>query len=327
MRNPNLFLPGLTACILLAGCAAHTDIANITSHSTAAAPTEQLQKANASGATGGVAAIPAACSAPALRPAIFRPEEKRILVYDGSPEYRNIPAETAFNEITLQVEPAHFQDETVPAEYKEVTETIEVERERSELYATPAEYRTLVREILLRAEHARWKQGCVSENSADCIEQVPAEYEKVTTQMVALPARTYQRRIPAKSVQIKRKILIKPGKGVGIPVPARYETIRRTHVTKPWRIETTQVPSRYTTLTVYRTLREGKVMTMPVVCDMASAAHIRQIQQQLQANGYNVPLSGTLDSMTRAAVLQFQQDNGLALGGITLETLRKLGLV
>jgi hypothetical protein len=318
MQNIQTIILGLLSAIFVSGCAGPREFL-----SPRPAPVEQKSSINSYQAV----LIPSKCSAEVLRPAIFRDEPLKVLVYDGSASYSNIPAEMVWNETRIQVEPARYEQEIEPAQYEEIEEVIETERARSELYAEPAKYKTVVREILIKPEHKRWKEGCLASSNTQCIETIPAEYNKIPTEVIEHPALIHQRTIPAKTIKLKRKKLIKAGKGLGQPLPARYETVRINRITKPWKIISSLVQAQYDTLTTTRKLRDEQVLTMPAACtETLSKTQILQLQRALNDHGHSTPLSGVLDESTVQALQAFQLDNKLAVGAITLETLRKLGL-
>ena len=304
---------------LLTGCASQGELINLT-HTPSARSKQDLTIPTRP-------RLPTHCSAELLRPAVFREEPLKVLVYDGSANYTNVPAELTWHESKLQVEPARYAQETEAAEYEIIEERIEVERVRSELYATPAKYKTSTREVLVKPEHRRWRSGCLATASNSCHEKIPATFTQIITETIQEPAQIRQRNIPAKTITIKRKKLIKAGKGSGEILPARYTFIKRYRISKPWKIISSLVPARYETLMVQRKRRDEQILTLPVVCPTTlNREQITQIQKALLQHGQNLQLSGNLDSHTLQALHAFQVEYQLAVGAITLETLRKLGL-
>lgn len=318
MQNTITLIFGLFISLLLTGCLNQGH-----PFKTATASMGQIQPAQLNSKQ----LIPTQCSAELLRPALFREEPLKILVYAGSASYSNIPAEMVWNETKIQVEPSRYAQETEPAQYEEIEETLEVERARSELYATPAQYQKVIRELTIKPEHKRWKLACLANTHLSCLETVEAELVKTPTEVITEPAQIHQRSIPTKTLKIKRKIIIKPGKGIGTILPPRYETVKILRVNKPWKIISSVVPAQYETIPVQRKLRDDQILTMPIACtDALSPTQIRQIQQALLQAGQNLKLSGALDAATIKALHAFQAANQLAIGGLSLETLRKLGL-
>lgn len=319
MQNTKTIILGLIITPLLISCTNQGEaLGVITTNSSKAAPSVATS-----------ATIPTPCSAQLLRPAVLREETTKVLVYDGSASYTNIPAEVVWSETTIQVEPARYAQETEPAQYEEIEEVIETERARSELYASQAEYQTVVREILITPEHKRWKTGCMAmaTPTSSCLETVQAEFAKISTQIIKEPAQIKQHSIPAKTIKLKRKKLLKAGKGMGKPLPARYEKVKIVRVSKPWKVISSLVEAQYETISSMRKLRDEQLLTMPIACpDALKTPQIQQIQMALMQNGQALTLSGVLDAATINAIHAFQAANRLAIGGISRETLRKLGL-
>jgi peptidoglycan hydrolase-like protein with peptidoglycan-binding domain len=54
----------------------------------------------------------------------------------------------------------------------------------------------------------------------------------------------------------------------------------------------------------------------PMLRQGDSGAAVSELQQLLKAKGINIAVDGVFGSATRAAVVQFQQQNGLAVDGI-----------
>lgn len=316
MQNTKTIILGLITTSLLASCAIQGEAWTTTNSNsvqrTALKPIKAI--------------IPTQCSAELLRAAVFREESTKVLVYDGSASYSNIPAQLVWNETRVQVEPARYLQETVPAQYEEIEDIIEIERARSELHASAATYHTVIREILVRPEHKRWKTGCLT-TADNCIETVAAEFVKIPTQIIKEPAQIKQLSIPTRTIKLKRKKLLKAGKGIGQPLPARYEMVKISRVSKPWKVLSSLVAPQYDTVTTNRKLRAEQLVSMPTVCtDHLNTEQIRQIQLALHQKGYALTLSGRLDPATIAAIHTFQAANQLAIGAISRETLRKLGL-
>jgi len=72
----------------------------------------------------------------------------------------------------------------------------------------------------------------------------------------------------------------------------------------------------------------GDMMWRSVLCETnTTPGAVREIQRALQkANHYPGPIDGIFGPMTHQAVESYQKSKGLATGGMTLETLRSLGL-
>ncbi len=267
------------------------------------------------------------CQAMVMKPALFRQAYQQVMVFDGSPEYINIPAKLGWDERKIQIIPARHRYETVAAIYEDRVETIEVVRERTELRAIPATYYQTQRNVKTQAAHSRWKANCIG-SLAECIEYVPDKYRTLMVQGINIPARIEQVRMPAKTIQIPRKVLVRAGRGTGKPLAAQYITVRLQHVDKPWEIRTSQRPSRYERVSINKLIHPSQIVETAVVCEESlSPTLITRLQQALRQQHIKLPISRQWDQNTRRALLAFQQQHALPTGGITLETLRKLELL
>lgn len=180
---------------------------------------------------------------------------------------------------------------------------------------------------MVQPEYRRWKQGCLASTTTACLETVAPTLAKIPTELIKQPALINQRNVPAKTLKIKRKKLIKQGKGIGTVLPARYETVKLLHVSKPWKIISSLVPAEYKTIQVQRQLRDEQLLPMPVACtESLTSVQIHQLQQALIQSGQTLIPSGSFDASTIQALHAFQAANNLAIGSLSLETLRKLGL-
>ncbi|MEM1215655.1 MAG: peptidoglycan-binding domain-containing protein [Bacteroidota bacterium] len=93
--------------------------------------------------------------------------------------------------------------------------------------------------------------------------------------------------------------------------------------------KTMEIPAVTSTVTKTRVTKAGGFSEWKeVLCpNEATSATIRQIQQALANRGYDPgPVDNVMGAKTKAALTKFQRDNGLPVGGLNLDTLRKLGL-
>lgn len=273
--------------------------------------------------------IALACQAQVLRPAKLTPHREIIRVFEPAPEYKNTPATIEWGIKRIQVEPARLSNETIPAQYKEVTERVTVLRERTELKGIAAVYKTIERPVTVTPAHTLWKAGCVPEqDTAECFVEVPKKTRILKQQIIDIPAKIIQERLPAETVEVKKKVLIKPGQGNGTVLPPRYRDIKVGKIARVWQIAATKPHPRYETVQVQKQERPQHIKSAPAVCtdNTASPAQIKRIQQRLQQRGLPLTVNGEFDRQSWLALTKFQQDNDLFIGAVTAETLGKLGL-
>lgn len=277
----------------------------------------------------------AVCMSQVIAPALYQPATEIVTVHENSTAYTTTPVKIGHGERKVKVADAYLDYEIIPAKFGEVTEMVEVERERVEIETLPATYRTETKRIKIKDATTRWNPDCPAVASASqtdipahCLLEVPAEYTEITREVVDLPARTVKKIIPAKTVTVTRKILLEPAQVVRKEIPAVYETIKLTRVDEPAKLVTSRTEARTQNLPIHKKVRPERVLQMPALCeDHLLQEDIVQLQQRLQQHGYyQGATDGELGSITRTALTRYQEDNQLASGAITLETLQKLQL-
>jgi hypothetical protein len=260
-------------------------------------------------------------------------------------EIRAIPAKWDWVEETIVVKEASVEYQVVPATYRTVTETVEIEPARTETVAVPESTETYTDRVLVRPAYTTWKPGAgifgrssvASASGAAgaethtgellCRVEVPAEYANVTRTRVVSAASMSPRVIPAKTATVTRQVIATPARVVERPIPAETRNVRIRKMVEPAREERIVIPA--TTRTVERRVvrRAAGVEWREVLCETnASARMIADVQRGLTAAGYTVPSTGTFGPQTLAAMERFQRDRGLAVGYLTMETVRALGV-
>jgi hypothetical protein len=213
--------------------------------------------------------------------------------------------------------------------------------------AVPESTETYSERVMVRPAYTTWRPGAgifgrstvagVSTASATGVEthtgellcrvEVPAEYTTVTRTRVVQAASTSPRLIPAKTQQVTRQVIATPARVVERQIPAETRTVRVRKMVSPAREDRIVIPA--TTRTVDRRVvrRAAGVEWREVLCETnASQAQIADVQRALTAAGYTVPATGTFGPQTLAAMERFQRDRGLAVGYLTIETVRALGV-
>jgi peptidoglycan hydrolase-like protein with peptidoglycan-binding domain len=82
-------------------------------------------------------------------------------------------------------------------------------------------------------------------------------------------------------------------------------------------------------VTQTRLVREGQMEWKPILCETNTTPDVvRKLQSALNGAGYSPgPFDGVLGHRTMDAVTRYQAANGMASGKLTIETLRKLGVI
>jgi len=281
-------------------------------------------------------AKPGECYARVLIPATYKTISKDIIKSKASKKIDVIPA--TYETVTEQVlvkEPGE-NVETIPAVYDWAEEQILVSAESSKLVSHPAEYGTESEQILVKAAYTTWKKGRGPIEKLDngtgeimCLVEIPAEYRAVSTRVVTNQAWTETVVIPAVYKTVKKKVMIKPPQVIRTPIPAEYKAINVKKVVTPPQESITEIPAVYDTVVQQEKVTNAEMRWRPILCETNTTSGIvLRIQKALDQAGYNPgSIDGALGSATMSAMSAFQKDNGMASGQLTMEALKKLGVL
>ena len=134
---------------------------------------------------------------------------------------------------------------------------------------------------------------------------MPAVYKTVEQKKVKSPASIKVVEVPAEYKVVKKRKLVSPAKEKKIEIPAKTQVVSRTVKVK-----------------------EETMQWQPVLCETnMSTELITKIQTALKKAGHNPGvIDGKIGNQTMVAVDAYQRKNGLPRGGLTLQTIEKLGI-
>lgn len=223
----------------------------------------------------------------------------------------DIPAQ--YNTITKQVlvTPETTKKVTIPAVYKTVPTNELAAAASTKTVAIPATYKTLTKTEKVSDAKYVWsdsimeKDGLSRTSSVICKVSIPAVTNVVTNQVVATPASTKT-----------------------VTIPATYKTVDVTKIVTPETTKKTVIPATYKTISKQVKVSDQSVKWMPVLCKSSMTIEtITKIQNALTAEGFNTPATGTLDTATKASVKAYQTKKGLTVSGLSIDTLKNLGVL
>ncbi len=276
------------------------------------------------------------CYARVVNPPIFKSVTEKVLAKSATETVEIIPARFEEVEEKVLVKPASKKVvEVIPAVYRMVEEKVLVKAASERLETIPATYKVVEEKELVKPATTIWKKGRgpiekVDNISGDimCLVEVPAEYRVIKKTVVDSPAEVKRIPIPAEYAVIKRQELVKAAELKEADVPAEYKVVKVRKVAAPADEKRIPVPAVYQEVTREVLVSEGSSEWKSILCETNTTVGVVQdIQRALLAKGFNPgPIDGVIGSETTAAMNAFQKANNLATGGITLETLSKLGV-
>jgi len=134
--------------------------------------------------------------------------------------------------------------------------------------------------------------------------------------------------IPEVTRVITKQTVATPASSKTVTIPATYKTVEVTKLVTPAKTKKTVIPASYKTVTKQVKVSEQSVKWMPVLCKSSMTIEtISKIQKALTTAGFATPVTGSLDSATKASVKAYQTKNGLTVSGLSIDTLKRLGVL
>jgi len=223
-------------------------------------------------------------------PAKYKTVIKRVVAKPIATRKVTTPAKYKTVKIQQLVSPAGTKTITIPAKYKTVSSTKKVSD--GKYFWTDAS-----------GKNARSRS--VSQCDKVCLTAKPAVYQKVAKRVVDRPASSKILKTPPQYKTIKTKVLITPASTKRATIPATYKTVTKK-----------------------KKIAEGYAKWVPIVCKSSmTTTTIRKVQEALKREGfYKGPIDSVWGASSRAATRAYQKAKGLPVAGLSVATMRSLGI-
>jgi len=286
------------------------------------------------------------------QPAAFKTGTKRILVTPESTKLVKVPA--VYKTVTdrVLVSPAskvwketkcHDKDCTIeemmclvdiPAVYKTVTKQVVVTPETVKTIKIPAVYKTVESNQLASAASTKTVNIPATYKTLERTQKVSDARYVWSDSMMEKPglSRTSsvicKVSIPAVTKTVTKQVVATPASSKTITIPATYKTVQATEVVTPERTKKLTIPAVYKTVSKQVKVSDQSVKWMPVLCKSSMTIEtISKIQKALTSAGFSTPVTGMLDAQTKASVKAYQTKKGLTVSGLSIDTLKHLGVL
>ena len=280
-------------------------------------------------------AKPGECYARVMIPPVYETVTERLLLQEASEKLDIVPAEYEWVEEQVMVKEASQQLEVVPPVFGVAEENVLVTPESTRLEEIPAEYEWVEEEVLVKPAHTVWKKGSGPIQKVDhatgdimCLIEVPATYKTVKKRVVKAPASSSVVTVPAEYKTVEKTVVKTPASTRTVDIPAEFKTIKVKKLLRPEEKKVIQVEAEYQTVEKQVLKSAGQLDWRRVLCETnLSGDLVTRIQTALQNLGFDSgPADGIIGPKTQAAMEAYQAKNELAVGGLTLEMLQKLGI-
>ena len=221
-------------------------------------------------------------------PAVYKTITKTVLKSPSAIDLVEVPEETQAVKVSKLVSDATIDKVKIPAEYKKVT-----------LITKISDAGFIWREAAAEGE------GTYTGNQI-CLKEIPAKYAKVKKLVIDTPATVEEEKVDPVAKVVKVSNVATEAEEIRTVVPAEFKTVEKRNKISSERLE-----------------------WRPVLCKTNMGPDInKRIQQALKDAGvYNGPIDGAIGRGTMSAVERYQKDNDLPTGGLTLDVLKKLGVM
>ena len=276
------------------------------------------------------------CYARVVNPPKFETRSEQMLAKAETERIEITPATFEVVEEKVLVKPAGKKIvEIIPAVYKTVEEAVVTKPASEKIEQIPAVFKEVEETQLIKPATTQWKKGRGPIEKYDgltgeimCLVTVPAEYRTIKKRVVASPAEVKRIPVPAQYGTIKRQELLKPAEVREVETPAEYKIVKSMKQVTAAEEKRIPIAAEYQTVKSQVLVSEGKAEWKSILCQTNTTPGIVQdIQRALLAKGFDPgPIDGVIGVKTSAAIRGFQTANGLATGGLTMDTLDKLGV-
>jgi hypothetical protein len=280
-------------------------------------------------------AKPGECYARVFVPPTYKTETTRVLRREASERVETSPPKYEWVEERVEVQGPSEKVEVIPATYEWVEERVMVSPAASHTEVVPPVYESVDERMIDTPAHTVWKKGRGPLERVDhatgeimCLVEVPATYKTVTKRVLKSPATTRMVEVPAKYETVKKRVMKTPPQTKVVKIPAQYKTVKVKRIATPAQTRSIPVPAEYQWVSSHVKVTEGKMAWRPVLCETNTTPQaVEALQRALEKAGYDPgKIDGVIGPKTRSALASYQRAKGLPVGGLTLDTLKALGV-
>lgn len=274
---------------------------------------------------------PGQCHALVNVPAKLVPHVEEIVAKEAGETLEIIPAKYEWVEKQIPITEEEKRIEVIPATYKVVEEQVVIEPERKEFEVIPAKFEERSEQVMVKPAIRIWRKSTDGAASLTGevmrLIEVPAEYKTVVRKVMVSPPQIREVVVPAEYAKIEKKVVDTPARTQEVIIPAEYKTIRIKQLVEEAKEVRTPTAQEMQKITKQEVVQPAQLNWQRVPCDAdLSEANIIAVQKGLIAAGYNITADGKFGKSSREALEKFQESKGLAVGALTIETMKALGL-
>lgn len=280
-------------------------------------------------------AKPGECYAKVQVPAKYETYSEELIKRQAGEKIEVIPPKFELVEEKVIVKDATYKLELVPAQYETIEEKVLVKPAYEVLEQVPAAYEKVEEKILVKPAQTVWKKGRGPIEKIDgstgeilCLIEEPPVYKTLTKRVLKSPAKVVKKEVPAEYKVVKKTVMKAPPTTKKIEIPAEYKTVKVKKQVVPAQEKRMPIPEERQTVTKTKKIGDSSLEWRPILCETnMTVGIVKNIQTALKKSGYyGGPIDGVVGAGTVSGLRSFQNDKGIATGGITMETIKMLGV-
>ncbi len=225
-----------------------------------------------------------------------------------------------------------------PPRFKPVAERVLVSEAVPKLVIEPAVYETQHESVEVESSQITMRdcrgagpaasKSAFQRNSVLCATEVPPRYKNVSRQVLVKPETVREEVTPAVYKTVTRMVLDQPAKVTEVPLPEVRKTMPLQTLQRPGQAQAQTVPAQTTSVQVIQHEGLPFLTWRRTLCERdMSRDLISQLQEALSSAGMDIgKADGKMGKRTWVALQNYQQQEGLASGHLTYETLERLQL-
>jgi hypothetical protein len=173
---------------------------------------------------------------------------------------------------------------------------------------------------IVEAEYAWEEEKVIVKEAREEISVKPATYKWINDKVLFSGEDGYK--------TVRKKVMVTPPEVIKNTIPAEYKTIKVKKLVKPAEIKRVEIAPVYEDVSVPVKLRNPTTEWREVLCaNKVTSKFVYKLQNALRkSKHYTSGVDGKVGSKTLKAIQDFQKDNSLASGQLTVETVKALGI-
>lgn len=278
-------------------------------------------------------AKPGQCQALVIVPAKFEPRTEQVVIKEAAKTYEIEPAQYENTEQQIEIKPETKELKVIPATFRTEIREVEVEPAAVEKTVIPPKFSEISDTIVARPAYmSAQTQGPArtfqTMGEALRLAEVPEQKEAIKKQVVQEQAHVENKNIEPKIERVEVQVVDQPAHVEEVTVEPVYKTIKVRKLVKEAQEVEKEIPAEYAEVKVFDKVADAQMRWEEVLCSSAvNADTIKSVQMALNSKGYKAGTpDGALGPSTMSALEKFQRDHNLATGGVTMETMKALGV-